>query len=387
MRNHAARCLLLITVAASRAQAQESPVEAAAPASSADGASRGAAAAAASPGALADPADASTVDPSRTQARDAFRLGSTLARQGQWMDALAAFARSAELHPHPVTTYNIGYVERALGRLTRARKYLLLALEPGGSSETLPEDLAALSRGYLAEIDRRLVRVAVLVPSAEVAIAIDGRPLEATSVEGGERPLLVAGTLPAGPAQRAPAATFDLLIDPGNHVILVSAAGKPDRVLTTNFAQGATESLRLEEAETRGPTPAAPATAPERDQPPVEVSERTDLTPWMWTAFGVGAAGLITGAVFGALALDKDSKLDKACGPSRDDCPPEYRMDIEQLELYAPAADIALIGGSLAVATGAVLWFFERRGSSGERSSVKVQAGPRSGWVSVSGTF
>src|SRR5688572_3731947 len=85
-------------------------------------------------------------DPNLQRAREAFRLGSTLARQGQWQDALAAYERSAELRPHPVTTYNLGYVERALGHLTRSRKFLELALEQGPSagSEPLPEDLRSV---------------------------------------------------------------------------------------------------------------------------------------------------------------------------------------------------------------------------------------------------
>ena len=64
------------------------------------------------------PAAERSEDPNVERAREAFRLGSTLARQGQWQDALSAYERSAELRPHAVTTYNIGYVERALGHLT-----------------------------------------------------------------------------------------------------------------------------------------------------------------------------------------------------------------------------------------------------------------------------
>src|SRR5947207_8021484 len=53
-------------------------------------------------------------------ARDAFRQGSALARQGQWPEALTAFRRSAALKGHPITTYDIAYCERALGRYARA---------------------------------------------------------------------------------------------------------------------------------------------------------------------------------------------------------------------------------------------------------------------------
>ena len=346
-------------------------------------------------------ADETAVDPSRAQAREAFRLGSTLARQGQWSDALASFERSSELHPHPVTTYNLGYVERALGHLTRARKYLQLALEQesAGQSahraatankagERLPEDLAALARGYLVEVQQKLVRTVVLVESSDVAIAIDGRPLEVVPVAPGSRPLLIAGTLPAGPAQRAPSTTFDLLIDAGSHVVLVSIKGKPDAVLTRVFQQGSAETLRLPGAAAREPVPPPQEPKPEpKLQPAAPPSEEgPGLAPWMWTAFGLGAVGIVTGSVFGILALDLESNLQNTCR-SMTNCPEGSQDDIDRLGTYATVSDIAFIVGGAGIGTGAVLWFLDDRGSSKEGATVTVQGGARSGRVSVTGRF
>lgn len=109
-------------------------------------------------------AAASAEDDSVTlQAREAFRLGSWLAKEGQWNEALAAFERSAHLRAHPVTTYNIGYVERALGHYTRAQRSLnrALAEKAAGTGATLPESLVTAARGYLADIDQRLAQVSV----------------------------------------------------------------------------------------------------------------------------------------------------------------------------------------------------------------------------------
>src|SRR5262249_16858609 len=52
-------------------------------------------------------------------ARAAFVEGTTLVKNAQWAEALAAFERADKLKSHPVTTYNIAACERAMGRYTR----------------------------------------------------------------------------------------------------------------------------------------------------------------------------------------------------------------------------------------------------------------------------
>ena len=73
-------------------------------------------------GAMPAPSSSAEASPQTDQARDAFSLGTALANQGQWPEALNAFNRSSKLRPHPVTTYNLAYCERALGHYTRAYK-------------------------------------------------------------------------------------------------------------------------------------------------------------------------------------------------------------------------------------------------------------------------
>src|SRR5579864_117728 len=67
-------------------------------------------------------------DSATGQARALFNDGTDKAHRGDWSQALPAFERSEALRPHAVTTYNIGFCERALGRTTRARKMLGKAL-------------------------------------------------------------------------------------------------------------------------------------------------------------------------------------------------------------------------------------------------------------------
>jgi tetratricopeptide (TPR) repeat protein len=183
---------------------------------------------------------------SLNQARQLYARGAELVKKAQWSEALAAFEQSAALRPHPVTTYNRGACERALGRYTRAQKTLERALDENAHSTdagALPESLAADARSYLAEIDHLLARIDVTIAPAEAAIAVDGRPLE---VAQANPPVLLAGMLPAGPGVPPPAPRFELVVDPGAHVLTLSRKGFADVVVNRTFQPGSRSVLGLQ---------------------------------------------------------------------------------------------------------------------------------------------
>jgi hypothetical protein len=179
-------------------------------------------------------------DPRITAARQEFLKGSELVSRGAWADALDAFGRSSALRPHPVTTFNAGVCLRAIGAYLRARGKLrdALAFRTG---DALPDHLATQARAFIEEIDGILARVTIRVAPHDVSLAIDGRPLEPVH---GER-LHMAGTLPPGLGRRAPAPIFDVVLDPGSHVFVVSRKGFTSKVVNQTLAPGAVESLDL----------------------------------------------------------------------------------------------------------------------------------------------
>jgi len=194
--------------------------------------------------------------------RALFVLGTTLAQQGQWPEALEAFQRSSALRTHPVTTYNLGFCHRALGHSTRARRFFAKALEQheAKSEGALSEDLERSARAYIVEIDAKLARVSVTLASAEAAISIDGRPLEVVST-GATDLTLVAGTREVGKPERPPAARFVLLVDPGAHVFVLTLPGRPDAITNHTFQAGTAPELRL----------AVAAAEPVQRPPPIAV--------------------------------------------------------------------------------------------------------------------
>ncbi len=179
-------------------------------------------------------------DPLRTQARELFMAGVNQVKLAQWAGALESFEKSAKLFPHATTTFNIGACERAMGRYTRARVALKLAMAQAARGEgSLAESLQEEARGYLSEISNLVVRLRVKLDTAGASITVDGRPLAAQGKQH------VAGIRPAGRGAPAPSGSFLIVMDPGARVITLSRKGYADSVISKTFPPGTKTSLNL----------------------------------------------------------------------------------------------------------------------------------------------
>jgi hypothetical protein len=325
------------------------------------------------------PADEATNDPAVAEARTAFREGTSLARQAQWGEALLAFERSARLRPHTFTTYNLGYCERALGRYTRARKFLAKALaenEARGSA-ALSAEVVADAKKYLAEIDQRLARATVTLSPPDAAISVDGRPLEMVAADHAP-PVLAAGTRDLGAGDIPAASQFEVLLDPGAHVFTVTRAGSSDLVMSRTFQAGSRAPLELKLVVAAPPGitkgPAAPAPSPEA---PVET--KPSRTPG-YVALGIGIAGIGTGTVAGILALQQKHKLDQGCkGLS---CGPELVSTRDALNRWADVSTVAFSIGGAAILVSTYLLV----ASSSSSSRADAGGAPRQASTNGRGT-
>jgi hypothetical protein len=174
----------------------------------------------------------------RDEAREQFSRGAMLVKEAKWSEALAAFERSFALVPHPVTLYDIGACERALGSYARARRTFerTRELDRAATSGVLPDSARSDIDAFLSEIAAILVTVDVRLAPPEATIAVDGRPLETTAE--GPVPTSTAGLAAPGPGLPAPAPHFRLEVDPGAHVLVLARPGFRDIVLRQTFAKG-----------------------------------------------------------------------------------------------------------------------------------------------------
>lgn len=163
-------------------------------------------------------------DEATTRARSEFVAATDHVKNARWGEALAAFERSAELRPHPLTTFNIGACERALGRYARARATLekALAANESGAKRELAPSFVADAKKWIEDIDRLLVHAAIVVRPPDATVLVDGTPV---------------------PTANGRAA---LVLDPGAHLFSVSRAGFVNATVNESFVPGSSPEVVLD---------------------------------------------------------------------------------------------------------------------------------------------
>jgi hypothetical protein len=290
----------------------------------------------------------------------AFNAAKALLEAGQNVDACAKFAESARLAPGlGVTMYLADCYER-IGRTASAWTEFRSA---EGLARQRSDKRADIARGRAQalepKLDRLTIAVAPTVPLAGLQILRDG-----------------AVVAPEEWGIAVP-------VDPGDHVVVVSAPGHAQRTLPAHLApenQSVTVRIdRLDDA----PAPAvatAPVPAPGPTQPPVATastsssslaSESAPDNPdpgktrrWIGIAVGgAGVVGIALGAVFGLGAKSKlDQSNDGHCDAA-DTCDPtglSLRKDANQA---AGASTVAFVVGGVALAGGIVVYLTAPRAS------------------------
>jgi hypothetical protein len=305
----------------------------------------------------------------RDRARELFARGAALAAEERYRDALAAFVQSARLYPHASTTYNIGFCERALGRVTRTRKYLLeaLALDTSRAGGELTSAQRATAEQLLAEVGQKIARVRVSVEPETLQLAVDGRPLETS--EGG---VILAGTLEPDEPQAAPARHFELLLDPGAHVFLIADGRGRRQFLDHRFSSGQNQPILL---------------AIQRDR---ALIDRAELPAPYWNGRRVGAValgcagavGLAFGSGFAANAGSLWSDATDAC-PAETRCPDDRGRELSsEARLHGSLATTSFAIAAAAFAGGALLWF-----TAGPTAPEPITLGIHPGGLELSGSF
>jgi hypothetical protein len=191
------------------------------------------------------PPIARAADDGTAKARAEFLAGTEHVQAARWGEAIAAFERSHALRPHPLTTYNIGACERALGRYTRARDRLRAAIseDQAAGGKALDPTYAAEAKTWLDQIEGLLVHVNITLSPTHAALSVDGRPLLDDTWTKSTK---VAGLAPPGPGKPLELSKVQVLLDPGPHVFVVSAKGFGDSVVNKSFGAGAKVDLVLE---------------------------------------------------------------------------------------------------------------------------------------------
>jgi hypothetical protein len=295
----------------------------------------------------------------RAGAQKTFAVGSKLYDSQHYEEALAAFRASYQIVASPNSRLMVARSLRELGHLAEAyREYDAVIAEAarGGDRYKSSGEAATEERDELkSKIALLTVRVAETKPGVTVKV--------------GDRTLTDAEL--GGPVPFEPASVV---------VTAQSPDGASARAEVT-LAAGAANEVELRLIKPVEPL-AAPLPAP---TPPPHVAETppsvsSSLRTWSYVAGGVGAAGFVTFAVFGAMTASKYSSLQRACPQNH--CSPDQRDDIDTGKTYQTVANVGLGVGIAGIATGVTLFIL----SSGHKDD-DVHVGLGLGSAQVNGRF
>ena len=156
------------------------------------------------------------------EAEEAFRQGTTLVQEGRFVQGRTQLLRSLRLVPRPATAYNLALAYRGLGHVLEGRSLVdgLIAGHYGALAAEGIESARALRRELVAMLGTLSLTNTMTRP---IRVSIDGH--RQLRIEGGEH------------ARRQ--------MDPGSHVLVVSATDFLTRERRVRIASGRRLELRL----------------------------------------------------------------------------------------------------------------------------------------------
>ncbi|MDB4941256.1 MAG: hypothetical protein JWP97_790 [Labilithrix sp.] len=264
-------------------------------------------------------------------AEQLFRDGKQLREAKRYAEACPKFAESQRLAPTLGTQLNLARCFEDWGHTASAwGEYLEVARKAG----TADPDRAKVARERAGSLEKVLSRVTVHFTQTVTGavVSLDGKSLSDS---------LVDSAMP---------------IDPGEHTLLVTAKGtKPwSRVLTV--AKGPSSSTVEVTFESAGSASPAAGPGPVAPDPARGPSPTQDTRGPVGIALvSVGAAALVTGGIFGALALGKKSDFEGCQGSGTCADLPAARDAYDAAHTDALVSTIAVGVGVAAVAAGAYL--------------------------------
>jgi tetratricopeptide (TPR) repeat protein len=303
--------------------------------------------------ARADEAESEQSNDARARARDLAVKGIELLEAKDWQTAHDLLGQAYELYPAPTVAVLDAKALQQLGRISEAlTRYEQAAANP--VDEDSPKPFRRAVREAKRERDKLIKQLGTL------SVVVHNATAAHTVKVNGE---LLARAEWSQPRR----------VDPGTYVV---AALEDDRVeveQSLEIGPGANAQLVL--SLSHQPPPPAP--------PPTTNTLPARSNALGWTSIGVGAAGIATGFIAGAVMLNANNDLDARCKP---DCPASER---DTLSRFRTARSVSLAGyaaGTVGLGLGLLLLLEGDSEPEAPLTSTWL-LGPRGGLVEVGGAF
>ncbi|MES1178725.1 MAG: hypothetical protein ABUL62_30665 [Myxococcales bacterium] len=276
-------------------------------------------------------------DATRSAARQLATDGSAAYQADDYAQAYDRFNRAYQLVHVPTVGIWAARSLLKLGRLVEASERYLDVSRTPLAADAPPEH-------FKAQKDANEERARLMPRIPNVRVLLDGADASETFVSLNDELLpsaLLGVNRPVNPGKlRVKGVRGEQVVEAA--VDLPEGASKD---VTLTF----TKLSHVKPSTVPGPAEAPPPTAP-----PPQLSDSPDHT-LAYVAFGVGGAVLITGGIFGGLALSQKSDLDAQC-PNRQ-CTPAHHSDNDSYETKKLVSGVGLIAGAALVGAGVVLYF------------------------------
>jgi len=296
-------------------------------------------------GLVAPAAHAQATGADLAAARELGIQGVKLANAGDCRGAIDFLSRSEQLHHAPSTLEKLGECQIKVGKLVDGSETLRRVVREVLAADAPAPFVSAQERAtqLLGETKPRIAQLKINVTApanADFKVKLDGELLP-TAILNVNRPT-----------------------DPGEHTLEASGAGLATATTKVTLAEGGAEAVVLTlREEAHAAVPAEPVPSPVAVTPPPAVPGPPPAPPEQsgWTRLpaylvgGVGAAGVVAGAVFGVVTLSQKSSIASACHGTV--CPESEKSALDSARTDGNIATAAFIVGGAGLVAGGLLFF------------------------------
>jgi hypothetical protein len=283
-----------------------------------------------------------------------FEQGRALMAQDRYAEACQKFADALAIARGAGIQYNLAACYERVGRLASAWTHYLEVAEATRREGQTEREEAARARAHALE--PRLTRLVITPLAPDVALAIDRNGIRVMRGEW----------------------NTPIPLDPGEYAIEAKAPGRrPWQKRVAVAGEGKTIQITIPALEAERARGIAPEPSDRR------TNGRAQRTIGI-VGVGAGAAGLVVGAVFGALALAEKEKAGGQCAEELS-CDERGADRIERAKALSYVSTASVIGGSVLAVGGTILWLT----APSERAGVTVRtaASPMATRFEITGRY
>jgi hypothetical protein len=287
-------------------------------------------------------------DSAKEVAQKVYVQGVDHYKAGRLLEALAAFRASYDMVPSPNSHLMIARSLREHGELVEAYSELgkvVLEADAAAASDAKYQSAAQASRSERAKLRARLTLVTIFVkePPEDLRVTVGDRAIDKASW-GRPVPVLPGALVARATASGRPEQRQDVAAVPGGDVVVTfDFTARPEPIVARGIAQSVDS----------GPFPPGngiPDIPRQPSRPPPPPRDRT----WAYVSFGVGAAGLATFIVAGAINQSTFNSLHDQCPGGR--CAPSLASDVEKGRRAQTIANVGFGVAVVGATVGTILW-------------------------------